>query len=171
MVGNSEIMFWKFFRLSHKWFWSSGFYAAVQKHPWSILLLYSPWGMTEASGFPFFVSFFYIQVRFRDGSAFPASFLLTDADGVKGSVWLNIELDVYGLQVGLTWRVLIIISKVNKPLRTQLWLDRGSWTAVFNAVYNSCSIWGKMFILMGSVKALWQPESLHKLATSSCLPR
>lgn len=67
----------------------------------------------------FFIILLYVQVRCRDGSAFPAflalkcvillthtltpsprlwvtflvSFLLTNGDGVEGSVWLNIESD------------------------------------------------------------------------------
>ena len=32
-------------------------------------------------------------------------------------------------------------------------------------------ILGTVFIFLGSLKALWQPESLPKLATSSCVPR
>lgn len=92
-----------------------------------------------------FILSLYVQVRCRDGSAFPAflaskglilltytltpspclcltffvSFLLTNGDGVEGSMWLNIESDWYirAESLALIQRggFPMILSKMSKP--------------------------------------------------------
>lgn len=156
MVGDSELRFREFRRLPHKGLRSGGFYVAALSRPWSLLLRppwevtldlglpsFYPFALCPGevlrwlsfSSFPNAEMLGVANVHPYPESLslclpFSVSFLLTNGDScgrlyvAEHWVWLIHK----GWKFGLSQRsgFLIILSKMGKPLRTQLQLDSGS---------------------------------------------